>query len=226
MGEAKRRKKLDPNYGKSPIMGWRTESAWKRILRIPEKDWARAKSDLRVINSINDIDESINAIWIYKDDKGDEIIKPTGIFASDISYKKLELIEKLNSVPFGEHVYEDDKGEITVTKSRDEDLTLPTINTRFRIDYEAKVTITDDKIYEDECYLETTLDLGIKEEEDWFNVDEGIIYGEAFKEAMSAFYDSYIYKETYEMFKEATITIKKVELKPREQTIEEEYEEE
>ena len=212
MGEAKRRKKLDPNYGKSPMIGWRTESAWKRILRVPEKDWARAKSDLRVVNSINDIDESINAIWIYKDDKSDEIIKPTGIFASDISYEKLDLIKKLNSIPFGEHVYEDDEGEITVTKSRDEDLTLPAINTRFRINYKAKVTTTSNEVFKDECWVETNLDLGIKKKEDLSNLDDEIIYSEAFKEAMYAFYESYLYQEITEIIEEATITIKKVEL--------------
>ena len=212
MGEAKRRKKLDPNYGKSPIMGWRTQSEWKRKLRITEREWTEAKQELKVVNSINDIDESINAIWIYKDDKDDEIIKPTGIFASDISYEKLELIKKLNSIPFGEHVYEDDNGEITVTNSRDEDLTLPEINTRFRIDYKAKVTTTSNEVFKDECWVETNLDLGIKKKEDLSKVDDEIIYSEAFKEAMYAFYESYLYEEITEMIEEATITIKKVEL--------------
>ena len=83
MGEAKRRKKINPNYGKSQMMGWRTELEWKKKLGIPEKYWAKAKSDLRIVNSLNDIDESIDAVWIYKDKKGNEIIKPTGGFASD-----------------------------------------------------------------------------------------------------------------------------------------------
>ena len=207
MGEAKRRKKQDPNYGKSHVMGWRTELEWKKILGIPEKEWTKIKHDLKVVNSINDIDESVNGVWIYKNDKGDEIIKPTGIFAADISYERLNLIKKLNSIPFGKHVYEDSEGEVTVKKSRDKD-----IDYRYRIDYEAKVTTMSNEIYEDECWLETALDLGIENEMDTLNVDEGMIYGEAFKEAMNAFFDSYIYKETSEMLKEATITLKKVEI--------------
>ncbi len=80
MGEAKRRKKLDPNYGKSPMMGWRTESEWKKRLRIPEKHWDKMKHDLKVVESRDNIDESISAVWIYKDDEG-EVIKPTGAHA-------------------------------------------------------------------------------------------------------------------------------------------------
>ena len=82
MGEAKRRKKQDPNYGKSPMMGWRTELEWRRKLGITEREWTEAKQELKVVNSINDVDESMDAIWIYKDNKGEEIIKPTGMFAS------------------------------------------------------------------------------------------------------------------------------------------------
>ena len=80
MGEAKRRKKLDPNYGKSPMMGWRTESEWKKRLHIPDKHWNKMKHDLRVVESRDDIDESISAVWIYRDDEG-EVIKPTGVLA-------------------------------------------------------------------------------------------------------------------------------------------------
>ena len=198
MGEAKRRKKLDPNYGKSPMMGWRTELEWKKKLGVPEKHWAQAKSDLRIINSLNDVDESIDAVWIYKDKKGNEIIKPTGGFASDGKDKEFNFNEK---------------GKITIKKSKDKNL-----NYRYRIDYKAKVTTMSDEIYEDECWLETALDLGIEDEMDTLNVDEGMIYGEAFKKAMNAFFDSYIHKETSEMLKEATITLKKVEIIPREAT--------
>ena len=177
-------------------------------------EWTKIKHDLRVVNSINDIDESVNGIWIYRNDKGDETIKPTGIFAADISYERLNLIKKLNSIPFGEHVYEDSEGEVTVKKSRDKDIGSrdKDIGYRYRINYEAKVTTMSDEIYEDECWLETALDLGIEDEMDTLNVDEGMIYGEAFKEAMNAFFDSYIYKETSEMLKEATITLKKVKI--------------
>ena len=80
MGEAKRRKKLDPNYGKSPMMGWRTESEWKKRLRVPERHWDKIKPDLRIVDSRDDIDESVSAVWIYRDDEG-EVIKPTGAHA-------------------------------------------------------------------------------------------------------------------------------------------------
>ena len=103
MGEAKRRKKLDPNYGKSPMMGWKTELEWKRTLGVPERDWDEIKCDLKIINSINDINESIDAVWIYKDNKNNEIIKPTGIYASINSEAELDaqlnLIEQLRSIP-------------------------------------------------------------------------------------------------------------------------------
>ena len=120
---------------------------------------------------------------------------------------KTELDEKLNSIPFGEHLYEDSEDEVTVKKSRNKN-----INYKYKIDYKAKVTTISDEIYESEAQLNTSLDLGIEDEMDTLNVDEGMIYGEAFKEAMNAFFDSYIDKETSEMLKEATITLKKVEI--------------
>ena len=120
---------------------------------------------------------------------------------------KTELDEKLNSIPFGEHLYEDDEGEVTVKKSRNKN-----INYRYRIDYEAKATTMSDKTYESEAQLNTSLDLGIENEMDTLNVDEGMIYGEAFKEAMNAFFDNYMHNKDSEMLKEATITLKKVEI--------------
>ena len=93
MGEAKRRKRLDPNYGKSSMMGWRTELEWKKILGFPEGFWVEVKHDLRVVNTLDDVDESLDRVWIYKDEKGQEVMKPTGIFI-DI-FPKVSKDEKL-----------------------------------------------------------------------------------------------------------------------------------
>ncbi len=86
------------------------------------------------------------------------------------------------------------------------------LRTIFEINYEAKITTKDNEIHEDEYSLRTTLDLGIEDEKDWFEVDEGIIYGEAFKKAMNMFFDEELSDRSIPEIKEATITIKKVEL--------------
>ena len=86
------------------------------------------------------------------------------------------------------------------------------LRTIFEIDYEAKITTQDNEIHEDEYSLKTTLDLGIEDEKDWFDIDEGIIYGEAFKQAMNSFFNDQLSDRSIPEIKKATITIKRVEL--------------
>ena len=117
MGEAKRRKKLDPNYGKSPMMGWRTELEWKKRLGILEKYWAEARADLKVVETIDDVDESIDAVWIYKDAEDNEILKKTGRFLEkprDKMSEIYEIIDFLNNTPDGKHVFEDERGRVEI----------------------------------------------------------------------------------------------------------------
>ena len=89
------------------------------------------------------------------------------------------------------------------------------VNFRFEFDFKAKVTTTNDKEYKEEVSIETYLDLedlGIEKPEDWIYADDGMIYGEAFKTAMNAFYDNYTRKGITNEVKEVTITIKNIKI--------------
>ena len=86
MGEAKRRKLIDPNYGKpkpEEIIGGRTESEWQQKLGFTSKEWKSIKPNFRVVNTRDDVDDFADGVWIYKNDQGKETISFTGSFAEE-----------------------------------------------------------------------------------------------------------------------------------------------
>ena len=94
MGEAKRRKKLDPNFGqpKPPkpekIFAGKTESQWKEELKLPDNEWNEIKYHLRTANNRDEVDSEIDAVWIYTRDDGKKNISFTGNLANK-SMRKL-----------------------------------------------------------------------------------------------------------------------------------------
>ena len=84
MGEAKRRKMLDPNYGKhksEEIIGHRTESEWRKKLGFTVRKWKKVQPNFRVVDNYDDVDDSIDGLWVYKNEYGQEMLSFTGYFA-------------------------------------------------------------------------------------------------------------------------------------------------
>ena len=80
MGEANRRKKLDPNYGKPVIIGDKTDLEWKKYLRFTDKEWQKIKPHFRVVETTDDVDDSVDGIWTFINENGKRIISFTGSF--------------------------------------------------------------------------------------------------------------------------------------------------
>ena len=74
MGEAKRRKKLDPNYGKPVVIGGKTDLEWKKEWCFKDREWQKIKPYFRVVNTVDDVDKTVDGVWIYTDDEGNEVI--------------------------------------------------------------------------------------------------------------------------------------------------------
>ncbi len=95
MGEARRRKKLDPNFGKpkppeiDDVIYNRKESEWQRELGLTKKEWKRIKPTIRIVESANDVDDSIDALWIYKKNSRQTGVSFTGTFAAKYSLRYL-----------------------------------------------------------------------------------------------------------------------------------------
>ena len=81
MGEAKRRKKKDPNYGKSEMIGDRTYLEWKKYLYFTDREWREIKPYFRVVDSVNEVDREVDGVWIYINE-GQRNIAFTGRFTS------------------------------------------------------------------------------------------------------------------------------------------------
>ena len=77
MGEASRRKKLDPNYGKPVMIGDKTEFEWKKAYVIQIKPY------FRVVETTDDVDDSVDGVWIYTKKDGKRMISYTGSFAQE-----------------------------------------------------------------------------------------------------------------------------------------------
>ena len=97
MGEAKRRRRKDPSYGKSEMIGGRTYLEWKKYLYFTDREWKEMKPHFRVVNSVKEIDGVVDGVWIYID-KGQENIAFTGRFTSYLSSDMETLIEPLYRV--------------------------------------------------------------------------------------------------------------------------------
>ena len=120
MGEAKRRKKLDPNYGKPVVIGGKTDLEWKKEWCFTDREWQKIKPYFRVVNTVDDVDKTVDGVWIYTDDEGDEVIVASGSFVKDLGNIYLGDIEEdslmiggkpdsywLDKLPF-ENLKEDD----------------------------------------------------------------------------------------------------------------------
>ena len=71
MGEAKRRKKLDPTFGQSQlIIHGRTEEQMRRELDISMRRWIELKPYIRVVDTSEDVDDSITGLWFYLSEDG------------------------------------------------------------------------------------------------------------------------------------------------------------
>ena len=87
MGESKRRKRLDINYGKPVKIGNRTELEWKKELLFTDREWQRVRPHFRVVDTIEDIDEDIDGVWICYF-QGEETIAFTGRFSEEFGHEK------------------------------------------------------------------------------------------------------------------------------------------
>ena len=90
MGEAKRRKKLDPNYGKPVIIGDKNDSEWKQDLCFTDRQWRKIKPHFKLVNSIDDVDDTIDGVWRYIDEEDQEKVVLTGSFISYLSNEEEE----------------------------------------------------------------------------------------------------------------------------------------
>ena len=83
MGEAKRRKKLDPNYGKPKLINGKSKLEILKRINMTPQQCRELEPYTRIINSPNEIDDSIDGIWIYKKDQGKIGISFTGNLAGN-----------------------------------------------------------------------------------------------------------------------------------------------
>ncbi|MEL4897574.1 hypothetical protein [Crocosphaera sp. Alani8] len=83
MGEAKRRKKLDPNYGQrsvSDLKGGLSSNQWREKLGFSLSQWQKVWPDFQVVENIEKIDEGADGVWIYGTKEGTEGIYFSGKF--------------------------------------------------------------------------------------------------------------------------------------------------
>ena len=78
MGEAKRRKKLDSNFGKAKryIFRW-TELEVQRKMKCTNREWANLVPYIRVVDSQKDVDESVKGLWFYLSPDGELLFSLT-----------------------------------------------------------------------------------------------------------------------------------------------------
>ncbi len=85
MGEAKRRKKLDPNYGKSVVTSGKSDWEWKKELGLTNREWQKIKPYFRVVDTLDDVDMTVDGFWIYTDDEGNEAITISKDLVNELS---------------------------------------------------------------------------------------------------------------------------------------------
>ena len=101
MGEAKRRKKLDPNYGKSKAkrivfdktkleVDNENEIRIEDVLSLIKEKSKKTNSKLKAVDNFDDVDESVDGMWEYKDENGQLKMSFTG----DYAQKALDLFLK------------------------------------------------------------------------------------------------------------------------------------
>ena len=83
MGRASRRKKLKSNYGKPLTIDDMTELEWKKYLRYTDREWEKVKPHFRVVETVDDVDDSVDGVWIYTKKDGKRNISYTGSFAQE-----------------------------------------------------------------------------------------------------------------------------------------------
>ena len=81
MGEAKRRKKLDPNYGNVRSLAGHIGHRWREVLSLTNQQWVDIKSYFRFVATPDDVDFTVDGIWFYFY-KGRERLGLTGRFIS------------------------------------------------------------------------------------------------------------------------------------------------
>ena len=91
MGEAKRRKKLDPNYGKISKKHHKntTKDEIENNIKLIQ-DQSEIENNTRFIQDESEIDESLDAIWRWTNKQGEEKISFTGKFAENLFNNFLE----------------------------------------------------------------------------------------------------------------------------------------
>ena len=118
MGEAKRRKKLDPNYGKPVVIGGKTDLEWKKEWCFTDREWQNIKPYFRVVDTVDDVDKMVDGVWIFYF-QGKERIGFTGKFANDFGGEENVVESDLIVVDSRDDVddridavwkYKDDKG--------------------------------------------------------------------------------------------------------------------
>ena len=124
MGEAKRRKLRDPNYGKVEMIGGKSYLEWKKRLYFTDKQWKEIKPHFRVVDASDDVDEAIDGVWIYSD-KGKKNIAFTGRFVSCVSsdvdtfiepcYREVENSDFVDDSVDAVWKYKDKKGNVKVS---------------------------------------------------------------------------------------------------------------
>ena len=124
MGEAKRRKKLDPNYGKPVIIGDKNDSEWKEHLCFTDRQWRKIKHHFKLVNSIDDVDDTIDGVWRYIDEEDQEKVVLTGSFISYLSDEQEEetiIKDQITAANSFNNINEYiDKDQIRIVDSRDD----------------------------------------------------------------------------------------------------------
>ena len=92
MGEAKRRKKLDPNYGKSKVkrivfdktkleVDNENEITMEDVLSLLKEKSKKTDSKLKSVDNFDDVNELVDGIWEYEDENGESKMSFTGDYA-------------------------------------------------------------------------------------------------------------------------------------------------
>lgn len=90
MGESKRRKKLDPTYGQAkPKFFGKTALQWQRDLSLTSQEWDFIAPHFRVVDTAEDVDDSVDGFWIYYRSDGKQMLSFTGAILEHFSHKLL-----------------------------------------------------------------------------------------------------------------------------------------